>query len=175
MVAKWSKVEQIPLKFHLKCIASHKIPLKQEKGERKMSFVGSYKHSLDAKKRVFIPSKFRDDLGDEFYITRKFDTYLSIYTADEWQAYVEKIEKLPESEAVEIQDFLLGAAQKCVPDSSGRIILDEQLAKHAGIVKNIVFVGVGKQIRIWAEEIWSERESTRNLEQMRAKMMQYGL
>ncbi len=140
-----------------------------------MSFVGSYKHSLDAKKRVFIPSKFRDDLGDEFYITRKFDTYLSIYTADEWQAYVEKIEKLPESEAVEIQDFLLGAAQKCVPDSSGRIILDEQLAKHAGIVKNIVFVGVGKQIRIWAEEIWSERESTRNLEQMRAKMMQYGL
>ena len=140
-----------------------------------MSFVGSYKHSLDAKKRVFIPSKFRDDLGDEFYITRKFDTYLSIYTADEWQAYVEKIEKLPESEAVEIQDFLLGAAQKCVPDSSGRIILDEQLAKHAGIVKNIVFVGVGKQIRVWAEEIWSERERSRNLEQMRAKMMQYGL
>ena len=140
-----------------------------------MSFVGSYKHSLDAKKRVFIPSKFRDDLGEEFYITRKFDTYLSIYTADEWQAYVEKIEKLPESEAVEIQDFLLGAAQKCVPDSSGRIILDEQLAKHAGIVKNIVFVGVGKQIRVWAEEIWSERESSRNLEQMRAKMMQYGL
>lgn len=140
-----------------------------------MSFVGSYKHSLDAKKRVFIPSKFRDDLGEEFYITRKFDTYLSIYTADEWQAYVEKIEKLPESEAVEIQDFLLGAAQKCVPDSSGRIILDEQLAKHAGIVKNIVFVGVGKQIRVWAEEIWSERENSRNLDQMRAKMMQYGL
>jgi len=140
-----------------------------------MSFVGSYKHSLDAKKRVFIPSKFRDDLGDEFYITRKFDAYLSIYTADEWQAYVEKIEKLPESEAVEIQDFLLGAAQKCVPDSSGRIILDEQLAKHAGIVKNIVFVGVGRQIRVWAEENWTARESSRNLEQMREKMMQYGL
>ena len=90
-----------------------------------MSFVGSFKHSLDAKKRVFIPSKFREDLGEEFYITRKFDTYLSIYTADDWAAYVEKIERLPESEAVEIQDFLLGAAQKCVPDASGRIILDE--------------------------------------------------
>ena len=38
-----------------------------------MSFVGSYTHSMDAKKRVFIPSKFRDDLGEEFYITRKFD------------------------------------------------------------------------------------------------------
>ena len=140
-----------------------------------MSFVGSYKHTLDAKKRVFIPSKFRDELGDEFYITRKFDTYLSIYTAEDWQSYVEKIEKLPESEAVEIQDFLLGAAQKCTPDSNGRIILDERLAKHAGIDKSIVFVGAGKQIRIWAEEIWNEREGTRDLAKMREIMRQYGL
>ena len=140
-----------------------------------MSFVGSYKHTLDAKKRVFIPSKFRDELGEEFYITRKFDTYLSIYTAEDWQSYVEKIEKLPESEAVEIQDFLLGAAQKCIPDGSGRIILDDRLAKHAGIDKNIVFVGAGKQIRIWAEEIWNEREGTRDLAKMREIMRQYGL
>ena len=50
-----------------------------------MSFVGSFKHSLDAKKRVFIPAKFREELGEEFYITRKFDTYLSIYTAEDWE------------------------------------------------------------------------------------------
>ena len=62
-----------------------------------MSFVGSYSHSLDAKNRVFIPSKYRDELGEVFYITRKFDTYLSIYTADNWNAYIEKIEKIPES------------------------------------------------------------------------------
>jgi len=140
-----------------------------------MSFVGSYKHSLDAKKRVFIPSKFSEELGDEFYITRKFDTYLSIYTADEWQEYVDKIEKLPESEAVEIQDFLLGAAQKCVPDASGRIILDEQLAKHAGIIKNIMFVGAGRQIRIWAEETWNEREQSRDFAKMREIMRKCGL
>ena len=140
-----------------------------------MSFVGSYKHSLDAKKRIFIPSKFRDDLGDEFYITRKFDKFLSIYTAEEWRVYVEKIERLPESEAVEIQDFLLGAAQKCTPDSSGRIILDEELAHHAGIIKNVVFVCVGKQIRIWAEETWSEREQNRDFSKMREIMKQYGL
>ena len=140
-----------------------------------MSFVGSYKHSLDAKKRIFIPSKFREDLGDEFYITRKFDTYLSIYTAEGWREYVEKIERLPESDAVEIQDFLLGAAQKCTPDSSGRIILDDELARHAGISKNVVFVGVGKQIRIWAEETWNEREQTRDFAKIRDIMRQYGL
>lgn len=140
-----------------------------------MSFVGSYSHTLDAKKRVFIPSKYREDLGDEFYITRKFDTFLSIYTAEDWNAYVEKIEKLPESDAQIIQDFILGGAQKCVPDASGRIILEERLLKHAGIEKNIVFVGAGKQIRVWAEETWKERESTLNFEEMRMRMSQYGL
>ena len=140
-----------------------------------MSFVGSYTHSLDAKKRVFIPSKFRDDLGDEFYITRKFKPYLSIYTAEDWEIYVDKISKLPEADAEEFQDFILGAAQKCVPDANGRIILEDRLLKHAKIDKNIVFVGSGKQIRIWSEEVWNEREQTRDYEKMRDIMSKYGL
>ena len=140
-----------------------------------MSFVGSYKHSLDAKKRVFIPSKFREDLGDEFYITRKFEPYLSVYTSDDWAEYVDLISKLPESDAEEIQDYILGAAQKCVPDANGRIILDDKLIDHAGIEKNIVFVGAGKQIRIWSEEAWSEREQKRDFDKMRDIMRQYGL
>ena len=140
-----------------------------------MSFVGSFKHSLDAKKRVFIPAKFREELGEEFYITRKFDTYLSIYTAEDWEVYVEKIQSLPETVALDVQDFLLGIAQKCVPDANGRIILDEKLAEHAGITKNIVFVGGGRQVRIWAEEIWNEREQKRDLASIREIMNQYGL
>ena len=140
-----------------------------------MSFVGSYSHSLDAKKRVFIPAKFRDELGDEFYITRKFDTYLSIYTAEDWEIYVDKIQQLPETVALEVQEFLLGIAQKCVPDANGRIILDDRLLKHAKIEKNIAFVGSGKQIRVWAEEIWNEREQNRNYDKMREIMRQYGL
>ena len=142
-----------------------------------MSFVGSYKHSLDSKNRVFIPSKFRDELGDEFYITRKFDKFLSIYTAEDWHTYVEKIDKLPESDAFDLQEQLLGAAQKCTPDSNGRIVLNEDLASYADIDKNIVFVGVGRQIRIWSEENWIEREKDRmnDPEKLRALMRQYGL
>ena len=140
-----------------------------------MSFVGSYNHTLDAKNRVFIPAKFRDELGKEFYITRKFDTYLSVYTADDWESYVDKISMLPESDAVEFQDFILGAAQKCVPDASGRIILDEKLMAHAKIDKNLVFVGTGRQIRIWAEDVWNERERARDYDKMRQIMRQYGL
>lgn len=140
-----------------------------------MSFVGSFPHSLDAKKRVFIPAKFREELGAEFYITRKFDPYLSIYTAEEWEEFVTLISSLPESEAAELQDYLLGAAQKCTPDSNGRIILDEKLMKHAGISKNVVFVGAGKQIKIWSEETWNERESKRDPASIRELMRKYGL
>lgn len=140
-----------------------------------MSFVSSYRHSLDAKNRLFIPSKFREELGDEFYITRKFDPYLSIYTAEDWQIFVDKIAMLPESEAGALQDFLLGSAQKCSPDSSGRIILDQDLAKYAGIDKNVVFVGAGRQIRLWAEEVWEKREKSIDFDKMKALMKQYGL
>lgn len=140
-----------------------------------MSFVSSYTHSMDAKKRIFVPSKFRDELGEEFYITRKFDSYLSVYTAEDWEAYSDKISKLPEAVAVELQDFILGAAQKCVPDASGRIIIDDRLLKHAKITKNIVFVGAGRQIRIWAEELWNEREQNRDYDKIRAIMLQYEL
>ncbi len=140
-----------------------------------MSFVGSYMHTLDTKDRVFIPAKFRDELGKEFYITRKFDTYLSVYTADEWDAYVDKISSLPESDAEELQEFLLGAAQKCEPDANGRILLDPRLKEHAGIERTLRFVGAGKQIRIFAEEIWQQRETKRDLAGLRETMRAYGL
>ena len=140
-----------------------------------MSFVGSFPHSLDAKKRVFIPAKFREELGAEFYITRKFDPYLSIYTAEEWEEFVTLISSLPESEAAELQDYLLGAAQKCTPDGSGRILLDDKLIDHARINKNATFVGAGNVINIWSEELWAAREASRDLEGIRALLQQHGL
>ena len=88
---------------------------------------------------------------------------------------MQKISELPEADAEEFQDFILGAAQKCIPDASGRIVLDERLMRHAKIEKNIVFVGSGKQIRVFAEDIWNERESRRDYEKMRQIMRQYGL
>ncbi len=140
-----------------------------------MSFVGSYTHSLDAKKRVFIPAKFREELGDVFYVTLKCDGYLSIYTEDDWSVYLDKIQKLPESIAYDVQNAIIGSAQKCVPDASGRIILEDNLMKHAKITKNVVFVGVGKQIRVWSEEVWAECEKKRDFEKIREILREYGL
>lgn len=140
-----------------------------------MSFVGSYTHSLDAKNRIFIPSKFRDELGDVFYITRKSDAYLTIYTAEDWEVFADKIAKLPESDAEELQDYIFGNTEKCTLDASGRVIFGNNLLGLVGIKKNIVFVGSGHQIRVWPEETWIERESTRNHEKMRDIMRRYNL
>ena len=137
-------------------------------------FVGSCVHALDSKNRIFVPAKFREQLGSVFYITRKFDSYLSVYTAEAWDVFVQKIASLPESEAQELQDYLLGSAQKCVPDNSGRIIIDEVLMRHAGIDnkenKNVVFVGSGEQIRIFSEKNWKAKEEARDLAQLREIM-----
>ena len=126
------------------------------------SCVGTFTHTIDKKNRVFIPSKIREVLGDNFYITRKPKGYLTIYSEEGWSQYVEKIQSLPESVAAPLQDFLIGGAQRCTTDSSGRIVLDEKVIKHANINKSIVFVGNGNQIRIWAEELWNEQEENRD-------------
>jgi len=140
-----------------------------------MSFLGTYTHALDSKKRVFIPAKYRDELGDQFYITRKFDNSLSIYTEEEWAIYLEKIEKLPESLASDVQQFILGGAHKCTPDSNGRIIIEDPLLKYAGITKNITFVGAGKQIKVWAEEVYREHEKSLDLKKLNDILKEYGL
>ncbi len=138
-----------------------------------MSLVGSAVHSLDSKKRVFVPAKYRDELGDVFYITRKIDGYLSIYTSEEWDKFVEKISSIPESDGADLQDYFLGVAQKCIPDANGRIIINDDLLRHAGITKNIVFIGIGKQIRVWSEEAWNEREAARDNTSLKEKMKKY--
>ncbi len=148
-----------------------------------MTFVGSYTHSVDGKLRVFIPAKFRDELGAVFYITRKLEPYLSVYTAEDWEIYSEKIAKLPEVEAHAVQEFILGAAQKCTPDANGRVILEKNLLNHIGIKtpieknenSNVVFIGSGKQIRIWSEDEWNKRERERDFDSLRNIMSKYGL
>ena len=140
-----------------------------------MSFLGSHSHSLDSKKRVFIPSKYREELGNTFYVTRSLDPCLAIYTKDDWEIFLSKMESLPESEVAELREFMLGSAQKCVLDSNGRVIFDDLLLKHADIKKNIVFVGSGRQIKVWSEEAWSEREKNRDFDKMRAVMKDFRL
>ena len=138
-----------------------------------MSFVGNYRHSLDSKNRVFIPSKYRDKLDDSFYITRNLNSdSLVIYSQDEWDKKSQKIEDIPESEAQDIKDIFYTEAIDPTPDGQGRVTLSTALISYAHINKNVVIAGYGNHIQIWAEEAWEARQAEKNTDDRRLKMQE---
>ncbi len=138
-----------------------------------MSFVGNYRHSLDSKNRVFIPSKYRDKLDDTFYITRNLNSEsLVIYSQDEWDKKSQKIEEIPESEAEDIKDTFYTEAIDPTPDGQGRVTLSPALIAFANITKNVVIAGYGNHIQIWAEESWETRQQAKNTDERKQRMQE---
>lgn len=140
-----------------------------------MAFISSFMYSLDTKKRIIIPNKFRDELGDTFYVTRSLDQCLTIYTEEEWSIFLKGLKDIPSSTSAIAMEYFMSAAQKCTLDGSGRILLDDKLIDHAKIGKNAVFVGAGNKINIWSEELWAEREADRDRDAIRLLLQQHGL
>lgn len=140
-----------------------------------MAFISSFMYSLDTKKRIIIPVKFREELGDVFYITRSLDACLTVYTENEWQHFLDGLNQLPNTASAAAREYFMSVAQKCTPDASGRVLLEKNLIDHAKIDKNAVFVGAGNTVNIWSEELWAAREASRNLESIRALLQQHGL
>lgn len=116
-------------------------------------FMGEYNHTLDAKNRVIMPSRFREGLGDEFVITLGLDGCLYVYPLDEWERVVDQFNQLPGTkEARKIQRFFLSAATPCDIDKQGRVLIPAKHKEHAGLEKDIVFVGVSRKVEIWSKE-----------------------
>ena len=147
----------------------------QKKEAAIMAFLGSSNYSLDAKNRVFIPAKYREELGSTFYVTRNLESCLTIYTEEEWNLFLQSLDRLPNTTGAVAKEYFMSAAQKCQPDGSGRILLDDTLRTHSQMNKNVVFVGAGRVINVWSEELWSKREATRDLESIRSILQQYEL
>ena len=133
-----------------------------------------YKHSIDAKTRLAIPAKYREELGEKFFITRSFrDKCLLVYSEQEWNNYVAPLEKMPRREQEAIMRFLYKSGTWAEPDSQGRVLLGDELVRHAGILKNAVILGCGKYAEIWAEEIYSENDE--NIDEIVDALEKYGL
>ena len=134
-------------------------------------FLGEYAHVLDAKKRIFIPAKYRDDLGETFVITKSVDKCLTVYTLPEWEKLKEKLEALPAAKSRQIKRFIFANADEAHCDSQGRVLISAPLREYAGIDKSAVVIGVGSYLEIWAEEEWTaacEAEEAADI----AKMME---
>ena len=120
--------------------------------------VGKYRHTVDPKGRLFVPSKLRDELGDAFYVTLGLDHSLSVYTEAGWQAIVEKFNALPISKARKMR-FLFANAAKCEPDKQGRFLIPTELREYAGLKQEVIFIGQAGHAEIWDSEAYDQLEA----------------
>ena len=114
--------------------------------------IGEYHHNLDEKGRLIIPSKFREEIGNSFIVTRGLDGCLFVYSLVEWEKIIAKLKKLPftKKDARTFTRFFLSAATVCEFDRQGRINLVNSLISYAGIKKECVIIGVNDRLEIWA-------------------------
>ncbi|MBE6560527.1 MAG: division/cell wall cluster transcriptional repressor MraZ [Ruminococcaceae bacterium] len=136
--------------------------------------MGKFAHTLDAKKRLFIPAKHREQLGESFVITRNVDKCLSVFSMEEWEKYTDKLEQLPSTQAREIARFIYSNAAEVQPDGQGRVLIPAELLDYAGITKNAVIIGCGRRSEIWSEEIWNERNSCEATDSLTEMMINLG-
>jgi len=121
-------------------------------------FIGEYIYSIDDKKRLAIPVKFRKALGKNAVITRGLDNCLVIYPLEEWQKLAKKLESLPsaESDARAFARIMLSGAVDVELDKLGRILVPDYLKDYAFLKKNVAINGLSNRIEVWEEARWKE-------------------
>jgi MraZ protein len=124
-------------------------------------FRGRYEHAIDVKGRINIPSKFREILTekyDERLVITNFDHCLLAFPFDEWSVVEQKAYNLSlvKKEAKTFLRFFYSSAMDCVIDKQGRLLIPPSLREYANLQKDVVLVGEGRKIEIWAKERWSE-------------------
>lgn len=120
-------------------------------------FIGEYSHTIDAKKRLALPSKFRGELGERVVITRGLDDCLFIYTMKSWEVLAQKLGSLPVGEAGTrsfIRLMLAGATDVDV-DSQGRILLPEYLKEYAHLQREVTVAGLFDRLEVWDASAWT--------------------
>ena len=123
---------------------------------------GTYEHNIDAKGRLFIPARLREELGDKFYLTLSLGEYLWAHTNKSWKMFEDKYNSLPIFEQ-EKMSMIYGNAKECELDGQGRILVPQFLRDRARLGKNVTVVGTGERAQIWDSDAWATvnaREST---------------
>jgi len=135
--------------------------------------LGEYRYNVDAKGRLFIPARLRDETGDNLVVTRSLDKCINVYSADAWKAFVEKLMALPEISARDVKRFIFSSALELTADSMGRIVLPQKMRDNALITKSVVIIGVDNHAEIWSEEEYARYEASRDNEALLAMLSGY--
>ena len=119
---------------------------------------GQYTHSIDAKGRLFIPAKLREELGATFHVMVGQDGCLSVYSDDNWNAILDRLKTMSFSKVKALRAMFALAAD-CEPDAQGRILLPQKLRQLAHLEKDVVIIGMFDRAEIWNAQRWAEIES----------------
>lgn len=120
--------------------------------------IGEYKHTVDPKKRVSLPAKFRKELGGEVVLAKGFDNCLYVYSTAEWERVAGKLSQLSmgQSDTRNLNRFMFSGADLIEVDSLGRILISDFLKDYAGIKEKVVIIGVHSHVEVWNEDKWNE-------------------
>ena len=117
--------------------------------------LGEYQHTIEANNRVFVPAKFREDLGSLFYITKGLDGCLFVLSRKGWEQLQAKIDAMPLSKSRGLQRFFFAGAAEAEPDKQGRILIPQNLREYAELEKDVTFIGTSTRAEIWSTEKWN--------------------
>ena len=142
-------------------------------------FIGEYIYTIDQKKRLSIPSKFRTALGKKAVLTTGLDNCLVVYPIGEWQKLTKKLENLPngQTDARGFVRIMLSGAVDVDFDKLGRILIPDYLKNYAFLDKNVAIIGLSNRIEIWEEKKWKEykAKTEKDIGDMASRLQQLGI
>jgi len=145
----------------------------------KFMLIGQYQHTIDIKKRLALPSKFRGELGEKVIITKGLEGCLVVYTEKEWEISAGKLTNLPASqvEARAFARFQLASATEVTLDKLGRILLPDYLKEFAEFKKNVTICGLSTRVEIWDSEKWGaySKNAEKGVEDIVSKLGPFGI
>ncbi|MBR4880434.1 MAG: hypothetical protein IKU19_00770 [Clostridia bacterium] len=137
---------------------------------------GTYNHSIDKKRRLFLPAKIRANIGNLIIAVKSFSGQcVALYPEDVWIEIEARIHEKLKLSTEDIHRNLYPELVEIEPDDQGRIPLTEELCRFAGLEKEIVTIGVGKHAEIWNNEEYEKLKSNVNTEDIRAQLRELGL
>lgn len=131
---------------------------------------GEYQHSMDAKGRVTVPSRFREDLGDRFYVSTGTDGCLNLLSEAQFQKLADTIAAMPPAQAKLLQRKVFSKAAEVEPDKQGRILIPPQLREHAGLDKDVTVIGASTHAELWDTTRWTEYNDEQSQEDLEEYM-----
>lgn len=140
-------------------------------------FMGEYQHNIDAKGRLIVPAKFREQLGTEFVVTKGLDDCLYAYSNEEWGEIEQAFRNVSRTDkkARQFTRFFFSGAATMEIDKQGRILLPAVLREFAGLKKDVVLLGVLNRIEIWDKERLEQSEGYDDMDEIAEHMAQMGL